>query len=142
MPAGYGDLLQAVQNPGPVVDVADGDAGHAHDAVHGGADVVAHPGEEVALGGVGVVGGLIGVQKGLPLPGLLLLALRHVLGGVEDGAGPPPAVAADQHRRGTGPAALVRRDVLAGDGQLAVLNGQKGPVPAQAAAEILDGHGV
>ena len=80
------------------------------------------------------------MQKGLPLPGLLLLALRHVLGGVEDGAGPSPAVAADQHRRGPGPAALLRQGVLAGDGQLAVLNGQKGPVPAQAAAEIFDGH--
>ena len=49
MPAGYGDLLKAVQHPGPVVDVADGDAGHAHDAVHGGADIVAHVGQKLAF---------------------------------------------------------------------------------------------
>ena len=67
--AGLGDLAQAVAHALWVVDVGGGDGGHADDAVHGRADVVAHVGEEVRLG---LVGGLCGVE-GL-LQGLLLLA--------------------------------------------------------------------
>ena len=51
--AGQGDLLQAGGHLLPVVQVGGGDGRHAHDGVHGGADVVAHVGEELALGSVG-----------------------------------------------------------------------------------------
>ena len=36
-----------------------GQLGHAHDAVHGGADFVAHVGQEIALGPVGLLGGIL-----------------------------------------------------------------------------------
>ncbi|CDC68676.1 putative uncharacterized protein [Oscillibacter sp. CAG:155] len=48
--AGEGDLVEAVPHLGGLVDVGGGNGCHAHNGVHGSADVVAHVGEEFALG--------------------------------------------------------------------------------------------
>ena len=53
MLAGEGDFAQTGFHLVPVVHVGGGDGSHTHDGVHGGADVVAHVGEELALGLVG-----------------------------------------------------------------------------------------
>ena len=55
MPGGQADLLQAVLQPLAVVQVGLGQRGHADDGVHGRADVVAHGGEELALGPAGLL---------------------------------------------------------------------------------------
>ena len=47
------DLLQAVNHSVPVIGVGQGNVRHADNGVHGGADVVAHVGQEAAFGGVG-----------------------------------------------------------------------------------------
>ena len=48
MPAGKADLLEALQDTAPVVQVGGGDGRHADDGIHGRADVVAHVGEKLA----------------------------------------------------------------------------------------------
>ncbi|MEZ4560022.1 MAG: hypothetical protein R2854_26865 [Caldilineaceae bacterium] len=58
--------------------------GHADDRVHGRADLVAHAGQEGALGLVGRVGPLLGLGQGLA--GLLLLGKVKDVGAEDDGA--------------------------------------------------------
>ena len=70
MPAGERDLPQAVLHLVRFIDIFGGDGCHAHNGIHGGADVVAHIGQEFALGPVGVLRLL-----------LCLVQLRHLLPG-------------------------------------------------------------
>ena len=73
--AGGHDLPQILPHPLPLVDVLEGQGGEADDGVHGGADVMAHVGEEGALGDVGPLG--LG-QGGLQLGALLELPLNGI----------------------------------------------------------------
>ena len=68
---------------------------------------MAHPGEEFALGGIGVVGRLAGRLDGALLPHLLALALRHVLGRVDDSAGLSFLISLSHHRGGPYPAVIL-----------------------------------
>ena len=55
MLAGQRDFFQAVPDLLGIVYVGGGDGRHAHNGVHGGADIVAHIGQELALGAVGML---------------------------------------------------------------------------------------
>jgi hypothetical protein len=44
MPAGYGNLLQTVFQPDPVIDMGESQGCHAHNCVHRSADIMAHGG--------------------------------------------------------------------------------------------------
>ena len=103
MPAGEGDLFQAVLHLLAVVDVGRGDGRHAHDGVHGRADVVGHVGEEFALGLVGPDGLLPRLVQLLHLlPGHLEVFQeyqhqhqQHQRAGAEHQIGPPDCEAVD-----------------------------------------------
>ena len=82
--AGGEDLLEAVLDLLPVVDVADCDGGKADDGVHGGADVVGHIGQEGGLGPVGVLGLHQRLLEGLGLLPLLLDLGGDILGDHHD----------------------------------------------------------
>ena len=66
---------------------------HAEDGVHGGADLVAHGGEEVALGAAGAVGLLFGLAQRLFQP----LAVRDVYPAVDHPADGPLPVEIGHH---------------------------------------------
>ena len=68
VPAGQVDLAQAVLHPVRVVQVGGGDAGHPHNGVEGGADVMAHVGQELAFGLVGPLGFGLGLAQRPHLP--------------------------------------------------------------------------
>ena len=78
--AGKGDLLQAVPHPGLIVNVGGGNGGHADDAVHGGADVVGHIGQELGLGPVGGFRRVVGLLQRLLLQTFLFDEVIHVAG--------------------------------------------------------------
>ena len=139
--AGGGDLSQAVPQLLLVLHILRGDPGHSYDAVHGRADVMAHPGEEFALGGIGVVGRLAGRLDGPLLPHLLALALRHVLGRVDDAAGLALLVGAGHHRSGPDPAEVVPIGVRLLR-PLAVGEGHEGLLLLQDLAQVPAAHGV
>jgi len=63
--------------------------GHAQNAVEGGADFVAHGGEEGAFGGAGGFGGALGVLQQL----LIHFPLGDVLGGDDDSPNTPGRIA-------------------------------------------------
>ena len=75
-----------------VFQVGDGNGRHAHDGIHGGADIVAHVGQKLALGPVGVLGLLLGGLRGLAgllhllqlLPGQPVVLVEHQQQGGED----------------------------------------------------------
>ena len=72
------DFNAAIVALGDVVAAALGDVEHAHDAVQGRADVVAHAQEEVGFGAVGALGVLLGRDQ-LSLVGLFLFTLLALL---------------------------------------------------------------
>ena len=80
MVGGFPDLPQAVLHPLPVVQMVGGDGCHTDDPVHRGTHVMAHAGEEIALGFIGSVGRLHGFAKGdldrLFLPHLIVHVLK------------------------------------------------------------------
>ena len=67
-----------------------GQLGHAEDAVHGRADLVAHVGQELALGAVGGLGGLLALAQRLVDPLELGHGPRELLGALRQGVGDPP----------------------------------------------------
>ena len=78
MAAGHIDFLQAVLHPLRLVAVGHGNGCHPYDCVHGGADIMGHPGQEIALCLAGLLGCLIGSHQRLPVF-LLLLHLIYLL---------------------------------------------------------------
>ena len=84
---GVRDLPQAVGHALAVVQVCLGDRGHADDAVHRGADVVAHAGEEVALRFAGGLRGIDRLAQGLLHLALVAHLVVHVLEAADDAEG-------------------------------------------------------
>ena len=78
--AGKGNLLQAVLYPNFIVNMGSGNGGHADNAVHGGADVVGHIGQEVGLGAVGCLRRIIGFLQRHFLLSFFLDQIIHVPG--------------------------------------------------------------
>ena len=63
MLAGQGYFFQTVLDLLDIADVGRGNRRHAHDGVHGGADIVAHIGQELAFGPAGLDGVLAGLVQ-------------------------------------------------------------------------------
>ena len=100
MPAGHVDLAQAVPHPVRCAQIRPGNRRHAHNRVHGGADIVGHGGEKVGLGGVCHPGRLVGLLQRPPLPALLGALLGHVQAdGVEGGDAVPALLPAHVAQR-------------------------------------------
>ena len=58
-------LQKAVLELIPVIQIMFRNSGHSQDGIHGGTDIMAHPGQEFGFGLVGPVSSCIGLLKGL-----------------------------------------------------------------------------
>ena len=84
------------------------DFDHSHDPIHRRAHIVAHTGNKLLLGGIGIVCRFTGRLKGQLFPHLFALALSYVLGGIHNGACLPLGICLRHHRSAANPAVFLR----------------------------------